>query len=111
MKKYEGSLVIADNIAEVWDFLTQFSIFAKMKVVGQDPANYRLFLNAPINFNTLGEDMEIVLDSIEPAEGEEGPATRVTVRSQSKLRTAIMDMGKNRKNVEIVIDFIRQQLI
>ena len=108
MKKYEGSLVIADNITEVWDFLTQFSVFAKMKVVGQDPATYRLFLNAPINFNTLGEDMEIVLDSID---SEEGPSTRVTVRSQSKLRTAIMDMGKNRKNVEIVINFIRDQLI
>ena len=111
MKKYESSLVIADNIAEVWDFLTQFSIFGKMKVVGQEPANYRLFLNAPINFTTLGEDMEIVLDSIEAGEGEEGPSTRVTVRSQSKLRTVVMDMGKNRKNVENVIQFIREQLI
>ncbi|MBQ9931727.1 MAG: hypothetical protein IJO79_05175 [Firmicutes bacterium] len=127
MKRYEDSFVIEDSISEVWDFLTQFSIFGKMKVIGQDPANYRLFLNAPINFNTLGENMEIVLDEIEaveaqpaaPAEDSEVPAvsavasaaTRVIVRSESKLRTAIMDMGKNRKNVQIVVDFIKEQLV
>ncbi len=104
MKRYETSFVIGDTVPEVWDFLTQFAVFGKFKVVGQEPEKHLLKINAPVNFNTMGENIEVWL---EPKGSE---ATTLFIRSSSKLRTAIMDMGKNKRNVMKVQEFITSKL-
>jgi hypothetical protein len=73
-----------------------FKVLEGNKLVG------KVKLQVPLNWVSGGEVISIDLASF-------GPRTRVEVRSWSKIVLQIIDWGKNRRNVNQIIDEIEKK--
>lgn len=88
-------------VFEVFQYLAKLSQIATFKVDFVDPQNFRIHLSKGASISSWGESMTISF--FDPMNG----GTRIIVNSKPKLATTLIDYGKNKKNVEAIVQYIR----
>jgi hypothetical protein len=91
---------INQPVLQVFGYLSKLPEIATFKVDFVDPQNFQIHLSEGVTFKSWGESMTISF--FDPMDG----GTRLIVSSKPKLTTTLVDYGKNRKNVEAIVQYI-----
>lgn len=98
MKKVDFS--INQPVVKLFEHLSLMPEIAKIKVNSVDKQNYKIHLSDGISFGSWGE--KVTISFFDPMDG----GTRIIVESTPKIPVNIFDLGKNRKNVELIRKFV-----
>lgn len=102
-KKVEGGEVLPYGVEDVWGALAHNIGGTKFKLVSQDDAAHVMEVKTGISLRSWGEKLRIEL-------APEGSGTRVSVSSASRLKTTLIDYGKNNENVNAILGLVRRAL-
>lgn len=91
---------INQPVLVVFGYLSKLPEIATFKVDFVDPQNFRIHLSKGATLKSWGESMTISF--FDPMNG----GTRLIVSSKPKLATTLVDYGKNKKNVEAIVQYI-----
>ena len=72
-----------------------------LKFTGEDPAGGRLFAKTGMSFSSNGEKMTVAVERLKAGK------LSVTVTSKPIIRTVMIDMGKNCRNVETFVEALQ----
>lgn len=98
--EYKIDFFINKPVLEVFEYLSKLSQIATFKVDFVDHQNFQIYLSKGINFSSWGESMTISF--FDPMNG----GTRIIANSKPKVSTTLIDYGKNKKNVEAIVQYI-----
>jgi hypothetical protein len=99
MVRKEGQVTVSKSMAETLSLAREAVTMIGGRIVGEDRDRRTIAARVPFSFKSWGEVVTVQLSGVD---GD----VRVDVASQSSWRMTLGDWGKNRHNVDLVLQFL-----